>query len=81
MKPFSVSPSLISLALRVAMRYHLSDQFGKPSFQQSGILGEQGILFLQDDIPKSGKFVGEFTYDLLPGIAVGDDPEVDVFAK
>jgi hypothetical protein len=72
---------LISLALRVAMRFDLSDQFGKPSFQQSSILGEQGILFPHDDFPKSGKFVREFTYDLFPGITVGDDPEADIFAK
>jgi len=63
------------------MRFDLSDQFDKPSFQQTGILGEQGILFLGDNIPKSVKFVGEFSHDLLPGIAVGDDPEVSVFAK
>ena len=63
------------------MRYDLSDQFSKPSFQQSGILGEQGILFPGNNIPKDSKFVGELSHDLFPGISVGDDPEVVVFAK
>ena len=39
------------------------------------------VIFPGDDIPKDSKFVGELSHNLLPGVAVGDDPEVSIFLK